>query len=125
MERRARIKIGDIILMSVILITAVFLLLLPFLKKRADSAEIVFVQTGEIRTVSLGKDRDFDISSQDIALTVCVKDGEIFVSESTCRDGICRGTPPISRAGQSIVCLPAGVIVRIVGEEVAVDGISG
>ncbi len=125
MESKARIKIGDILLMSVILITAVFLLLLPFFQKRADSAEIVFVKTGEVRTVSLDKDQAFAISSQDISLTVCVRDGEIFVSESSCRDGICRGTHPISRAGQSIVCLPAGVIVRIVGEEVEVDGISG
>ncbi len=118
------IKTGDILLMSVILITAVFLIFLPLFAKSSATAEILFSHTGEVRTVSLDQSQEFDIISQGIRLTVCVKDGEIFVSDSTCRDGICRGTHPISRAGQSIVCLPAGVVVRVLGEEVEVDGVS-
>ncbi len=49
------------------------------------------------------------------ALTVVIKDGCVWVTDSTCRDGTCEHTGKISRAGQSIVCLPAEVVITIVG----------
>ncbi len=125
MERRFGIRLGDIILMAVILLTAVLLLALPLLSERAQTAEIVIAETGEITTVSLNEDASYEIASRGVTLTVRVSGGGISVSESDCRDSVCRNTPPISRAGQSIVCAPAGVVVRIRGEGGAVDGVSG
>ncbi len=125
MAKNFRLKIGDILLMSFILIASVLLLIMPFFSKKAEIAEISVAGTGELLSISLDKDQNFEVSSQGIHLTVCVRDGAVFVSDSDCRDGICRGTRPISRAGQSIVCLPAGVVIRIVGEGATVDGVSG
>ena len=48
-------------------------------------------------------------------LTVVVEDGCVFVTGATCRDKTCEHTGKISRAGQSIVCLPAEVVITIVG----------
>ncbi len=64
---------------------------------------------GELRL-----DRDAVIELEE--LTVVIKDGCVWVTGATCRDGTCEHTGKISRAGQSIVCLPAEVVITIVGE---------
>ena len=124
-EKRLGLKIGDILLMAVILLSALFLFVLPFFAEEAATAEIVIAESGEIKTISLDKNQTYDITTRGVTLTVCVEDGMVFVSHSDCRDGICRNTPPISRAGQTIVCAPAGVVVRVTGKEAVVDGVSG
>ncbi len=119
------IKTGDILLMLFLLAAAVFLLLLPFFADEAACAEIVIAETGQVHKVPLDVDAVYPVTARGIELMVQVEDGGIFVCQSDCRDGICRNTPPISSAGQSIVCAPAGVVVRVTGEEAVVDGISG
>lgn len=119
------IKIGDVFLMAAILLAAFLLFVLPFFAKASSKAEIYITETQKTLTVSLNKNDDYVIKSNGVTLTVCVLDGKIYVSQSSCRDSICRNTPPISKVGQSIVCAPAGVIISIVGEEAVVDGITG
>ncbi len=125
MKHGLGLKTGDILLMAAVLLLAIFLFFLPFFAAQAHSAQIVIAETGQVRTVSLDTDGTYHITAQGIQLTVQVAGGTVSVSHSDCRDGICRGTPPISRAGQTIVCAPAGVVVRILGEEAFVDGVSG
>jgi len=50
----------------------------------------------------------------------------IEVVESTCPDQVCVGWGRIRHAGQTIVCLPYEILVRIVGEtdEVEVDSVT-
>ncbi len=120
-----KLKLGDILLMAAILLVALLLFFLPFLAEEGASAQIVIAETGEVRTVSLDTDASYQIDSRGVSLTVQVENGKISVAQSDCRDGICRNTPAISRPGQSIVCAPAGVVIRISGEEAAVDGVSG
>ncbi len=124
MKHRFEIKIGDVLLVAAILILTVLLFLLPLFKESAEQAEIVIADSGEVKKISLLKNETYDIESRGVSLTVAVLDGEVFVSESDCKDGFCKSTPPISRAGQSIVCAPAGVVVRIVGEGAEVDAVS-
>ncbi len=114
MKRGFVLKIGDIILMSAVLVVAILLFVSPFLKEKSVSAEIYVAETDETQSISLEVNKEFEIISHGVKLALCVKDGEIFVTQSNCRDSICRNTPPISRVGQAIVCAPAGVIVRIV-----------
>ncbi len=49
-------------------------------------------------------------------LTVHISGGEVWVTDSQCRDGTCEHTGKISRAGQSIVCLPNGVVITVNGK---------
>ncbi len=123
---RRGLKVGDIILAAVMLVTALCLFALPYLSAgSAESAEIVLVGTGEVRAISLTRDATYTVESGGVTLVVCVSEQKVSVTDADCRDGICRRTPPISRPGQSIVCAPAGVVVRIIGEEAIVDGVSG
>ena len=46
--------------------------------------------------------------------TVTIQDGTVQVTHSDCTGQDCVKTPPISRGGQAIVCLPYRLSVRIV-----------
>ncbi len=125
MKTSIGLKIGDVLLIAGILLLAAGLLLRPLWYAPAQFAEIVIAETAEVQTVSLSVDDTYTVTSRGITLTVSVSGGAISVTQSDCRDGICKNTPPIRHAGQSIVCAPAGVVVRITGEEAVVDGVSG
>lgn len=60
-------------------------------------------------------------TSRGYTLHVLVYDGEIRVSEADCPTQDCVHTGTITRTGQSIVCLPARVIIRLEGGAVDKD----
>lgn len=58
-------------------------------------------------------------------LTVRICGGSVRVSESDCPGQDCVRTGPISRAGQSIVCLPAQVVISLESAASEVDVVLG
>ena len=102
---------------------AAFLAALPiFFADSNDNAVILY--DGAKLTVPLGEPREYQINSNGYTLIVEVVDGGISVSSSDCPDKICTDTPPLRRAGMSIVCLPARVVIFIGGDGDA-DAIAG
>ena len=65
---------------------------------------------------SLSDDTVFTVISNGVTLEVTVSGGEVSVTDSDCPDRICVKTGRISKDGQSIVCIPARVVIRITGE---------
>lgn len=49
----------------------------------------------------------------------------VSVISSDCPDKVCVGTGKITRAGQSIVCLPSHISVELKGSETELDGVVG
>lgn len=61
----------------------------------------------------------------DLTLSICtgengeeenllvIRDGKAYVESATCPDGICAAHKPISREGESIVCLPHRVVITV------------
>ena len=64
---------------------------------------------------SLSDYRSIDLYSGGIKITVSVTDKGVAVTEAGCPDRVCIHTGTISRPGQSIVCIPAGVVIEICG----------
>jgi len=65
-------------------------------------------------TLSLKENGIYTLESNGITLTLEIRDGDLFVAESTCPDQICRHMKPVGKNGGSIVCLPA--LVEITAE---------
>ena len=63
--------------------------------------------------------------SRGYTLIVAVENGAVRVSESDCPNQDCVHSGAISRAGQSIVCLPARVAVTLEGTSSDYDLIAG
>jgi hypothetical protein len=60
---------------------------------------------------------DIHIESNGIHFTIEIADGRIRFRESDCPERVCVNTGYISRSGQVVACVPAGVLVRITGEK--------
>lgn len=61
---------------------------------------------------SLSKDNVIELEH----ICVHIQNGKAWVTDADCDDKICERMGEISRAGQSIVCLPNGVVVSISGD---------
>lgn len=88
-----------------------------FLLRGQGSAVRVEVDGTVIGTYPLSVDREVEIitgeNGEERNLLV-IKDGKATVSTATCPDGICAAHKPISREGESIVCLPHKVVITVI-----------
>ena len=104
-------------ILSVIAVAALLLLL------RGEGTTVRVELNGEVLgNYSLAIDREVEILSRENGEEknlLVIRDGKAYVSSATCPDGICAGHRPISRVGESIVCLPHGVVITVVGEDTA------
>ena len=74
---------------------------------------------------SLDKELVIPLDDGNYHLTVHVDGTGVYVSDSDCPGQDCVHTGAISRAGQSIVCLPAQVVISLVGAASDVDAVLG
>lgn len=89
-----------------------------FLLRGEGSAVRVEVDGTVMGTYPLSVDREVEIitgeNGEELNLLV-IKDGKAIISTATCPDGICAAHKPISREGESIVCLPHKVVITVIG----------
>lgn len=110
---------------DLIFIAALFVLVsvagLWFYFSHGEGDEVVVTVDGEIfGAYPLSGDITVEIRTgeqkQELNLLV-IKDGKAYVETATCPDGICAGHKPISRKGESIVCLPHRVVITVHGAD--------
>lgn len=111
---------NDLIFIGGLLI-AVALAGLAFFLLRGEGSRVTVEVNGRlIGTYSLSEDRTVEIitgkDGSELNLLV-IRDGEAFVDTATCPDGICAAHRPISRKGESIVCLPHQVVITVTDRE--------
>ena len=100
-----------VLLLSVVLAGAAFF----FLRGEGDSVT-VSVDGKHYGTYPLRTDLTLSIrtgagDTQENLLVI--RDGHAYVESATCPDGICAAHKPISREGESIVCLPHRVVITV------------
>ncbi len=75
---------------------------------------LVYKDNTLLKTLSLNEDTSFDINGK-YKLTITVKNGEIFVSQSSCPCKTCKNFGKLSKKGQTAVCLPSNVRIELLG----------
>lgn len=114
-----------IFLLAAVLAGAGFLQWLP----KSGAPVAVIEQNGqEVRRVELSSITQPEtlVLEGEISVTILLEPGQVSIVHSDCPDQICVNTGVLTRPGQSAVCLPARVAVRIVGEtQSGVDGMTG
>ena len=125
-----RLTKGDGILMGVLLLTAFLVsggILLYQRQTTGDNTIVrVYRETVLLFATPLSSSCEKVFSGENGNYNVLVvKDGYADMTEASCPDKICVNHRKISRNGQTIVCLPNRLIVKIENEqETGVDGIS-
>ena len=119
MKRRLWNKI-DIFVIALIFLAS----LIPvFLFGGKEGSTVIITKNGrEYGTYPLYANQTLQVDGE-YPLTVLIQSGAVSVTDAHCPDKICQHTAPVSKAGESIICVPAGVVVRISGEG-QVDGIA-
>lgn len=109
----------DGFIVAAVLLLAAIVVAVFYGDKVADADLTVVVSVGgeTVDTIPLS---DFPAEpktyqNNDITLTVAVEDGGICVEKSDCPTQDCVHTGTIRRAGQSIVCLPAQIVIHLEG----------
>ena len=111
---------NDLFLIIGIVVLAV-LMLVVFVRSAAGGGEAVLEITSGSSVYGvypLNEDREISIEDKN---TVIIKDGQAFMAEADCPDKLCVNSKPISSRGQSIVCLPNRIVLKISGEETRDD----
>ena len=107
---------NDLILIGALIAVLVLVGLAVWLLRGEGDTVVVEVDGKVYGTYALSVDRTVEIRTGDggeeLNLLV-IEGGRARVETATCPDGICAAHRPISREGESIVCLPHKVVITV------------
>lgn len=104
---------NDVIFIAILLLAAC-LLGAGYLLLRGEGDTVEVTVDGEVWGVyPLDRDRRVEISVGENRNLLIIEGGKAYVAEASCPDGICAAHRPISKEGESIVCLPNRVVVTV------------
>lgn len=116
-----KFKADIILIIGIVIVAFVLLGVMSILKK--DGRRVVISVDGKIyENASLEDDKIIEISAEAGYNKVIIKNNKVHMESADCPDKICVKTAAISKEGETIVCLPHKVIVKITGDEDLVDG---
>lgn len=122
MENKPLFKKTDIIIIALVLLTA-FLFALPgLIEKNKSSVAIITADNEIIAEIPLNgaEERTLEVNGTKIT----VRNGEIFFSESVCKDKVCVKTGTLKNPGDSSACIPNKVSIYIKGQSDEFDVIA-
>ena len=107
--------IADLILIFCVVLVALSVFLVAFLK--SEDGVFVSVRIGDGQSVmySLSEDGEYKLLGGKNILVI--KDGKAYMSHADCPDKTCVRTGAISKTGEQIICLPNRVYISIIGAE--------
>lgn len=110
---RTRLSAGDICVLAFVIVLALVLFLFPS-GNRGQTCTVTW-DNGET-TLPLDTPTTLTLESRGYTLTIVVHNGCVSVTDTTCPDALCVAAGEISAEGEILVCVPAGVVIRIPGE---------
>lgn len=104
------VKKADIILLICIILLSVALFIsFLFFQGNSGNTLVVTVDGKEYCRVSLNEDTEIVLPEN----TVAIKDGKAYMKNADCKDKICINQGEIGKIGETVVCLPGGVILEV------------
>lgn len=109
-------KKRDLLILGTVLVLALvsFIIVRSVNSEPATRVEVT-VDSDITETYPIGEDGDYEVVGYDGTGKVyfSVSNGTVDVTSADCPNHICVNHRPISRAGESIVCLPNRVIISL------------
>ncbi len=117
----SHLRTADFWMIGGLLLVAVGVFLVLCLGAADGQCVEVTVDGRLVATLPLDTDTQLVIDGVGGQNTLSILDGKASVTAADCPDKVCVRHRAITRAGESILCLPHKVAVRVVGGEPAVD----
>lgn len=102
----------DLILLLVVLLAGVLGIVVMNSADKGKSAEIIV--DGETKEI-ISLEENFQ--KQVNGVVVCCENDEVYIKESDCPDKVCMRSGRISKSGESIICAPNRVAIKINGKK--------
>ena len=118
------IRKADIILLIVLVIVGLASTAYVAMSKTGGDTVIIEQRGKMYGKYSLFENRTITIEGKKCKNIVTIEGGQVWMEESTCKNQICVHHSRISSGGESIVCLPNRVVVRVEGKGGGYDDIS-
>lgn len=112
----------DFLICGLVIVAGLCLLIFSSGKNQGSQIEI-YVDGNLHGVYALSKDEQIDIQSKYGENTVLIRNGNVSVVQSSCKDKLEINAGEISRRGESLICLPNRLVITVSGEG-AVDGVS-
>ncbi len=111
-------KKNDFILICTLLGIAAAIIICQYVFQNKDATLVVITVEGEeYKTLPLDKNTELKVGEKNGCYNIVqIKNGRVKVTEATCKNQVCVKAKAISKAGESIVCLPHQMIVKIVSD---------
>ncbi len=107
------IKKSDIILIAAILIVAILLFIIYRVNQKTGLSVNIYTSGELVETLSLDKNREYEVDTEYGYNKVIIEDGSAYVVSADCPDKICVSHSPISKTGETIICLPHKLVVEV------------
>ena len=121
---RSKFSKFDVVAVAAVILFALLFFLLPFAFREEASVLQIVTPDGSYE-YPLSTAQTVTLTSRGITLTVCIENGRARVLESDCPDAVCRNSGWIEKSGETVLCAPAGVTVRVMGGDSDVDFVAG
>ena len=77
----------------------------------------VIVDNHVQKVISLNDDGEYQVDDGEYSNIITIKNREVYMKSSDCPDQICVKQGKIKKQGESIICLPHKLVIRIASEE--------
>ncbi len=125
LRKKSALRRGDLYLIGGCLL-AVLVCCGLWLLLRRDGGTVVVEQEGrETARYALDEDRTVRIEGEGGYNVLVIEGGQAWLREADCPNQLCVKTGMIRYAGESIVCLPHRLAVRIAGGGSGLDAVTG
>lgn len=101
---------NDIIVISIIVMIAVFVLVFLNFSKEKGNVVVVTIDNEIYESYNLNEDITVNLHTGN---TLVIKDNFAYVSESNCKDKICVNHRKICLVGETIICLPHKLVIEV------------
>ena len=113
MKKLNKQRRGDLLLLLGIFVLVAALALGYGLTRREGAYVAVLQQGTELARYSLAQDRQIPIGESNLLV---IEGGKAKMLRANCPDQICVEHRPVSKVGQTIVCLPNQIVVKVVAD---------
>ena len=110
----------DAVIIAAALLAALGLYLISVLAPSSAATTVVVTVGGQEvlrRPLSVNAEYRVPLSDGDVNV-ICVENGEVYMKEANCRDGLCIHQGKMRNAAKTIVCLPHKLTVSLTGEPI-------
>ena len=111
MSRKLFTLLDVVLIFSVIFISIVLGVI--FSSRQSGKTAVISVEEKVVASLKLNINATEEIKTDYGYNLVVIENGECFIKNADCRDGICVSRGKINKVGESIVCLPHKLIVEI------------